>query len=132
MTKQTSQWQIGNYVLAQYKTGEYIGRVHDFTSSRVVVEVLAVASHPEQGDLHHPQQADVPFFHQRKALAKHERALVYEHQLRPWVSDIPDYQQSLKQAWEMERQRMKQHPERAWAERGLTELDRLAAEYQFE
>ncbi len=123
-------WKIGDVVLAQYKTGEYIGKVFDLTSTRVVVQVLAVARHPEQGDLHNPQQADVPFFHQRKALAYNERALVYEHQLRPWQADIPAYEESLQAALVAEMARMKAMGDNPWALRGLDELQRLASEYR--
>lgn len=49
-------------VLASYKTGQYIGKAEDERNQMVLVHVLAVKSHPRQGDLHHPKQADVPFF----------------------------------------------------------------------
>lgn len=119
----------GDRVLAQYKTGEYIGQVHEFTGSRYVIQVLAVARHPEQGDLHHPHQADVPLFHQRKALARNERVLVYPQDVRPWNDEIPDYAQSLQTALQAEVARMATHPQQAWATRALMELQKLAAEY---
>jgi kinase-associated protein B len=124
-----STWTIGDIVLAQYKTGHYIGKVFDQTSTRFVVQVLAVVRHPEQGDLHNPHQADVPFFHQRKALAHNERALVYEHQLRSWEGNIPTYEASLQLALQEEVERMKAMGNDPWALRGLQELYKLAEEY---
>jgi len=123
---------MADYVTAVYKTGAYIGKLIDRTETRLVVEVLAVARHPEQGDLHHPYQADVPFFHQRKALAFRERALVYSNQVEPWLGDVPEYADSLLVAFDQEKARMQALSESGnpWAERALTELRNLAEEYK--
>lgn len=58
-------------VRAKYKTGRYIGKLIEMKEeeNRALFQVLAVETHPQQGDLHQPKQIDVPLFHQRKALA---------------------------------------------------------------
>ena len=120
----------GDYVLAPYKTGVYIGQFYDRTSTRAVVQVLAVAQHPEQGELHNPYDAGVAFFHQRKALAPNERALVDERLLQRYAGEIPTYGQSLKQALATEIARAQSFPDRAWGERALHELRLLEEEYE--
>jgi kinase-associated protein B len=120
----------GDYVLAPYKTGVYIGQFYDRTSTRAVVQVLAVAQHPEQGDLHNPYDATVSFFHQRKALAPNERALIDERLLQPYAGEIPPYGQSLKQALVAEMARAQSFPDPAWGERALRELQLLEVEYE--
>lgn len=55
---------------AKYKSGIYIGNVLEVRKeeNRALFQVLAVLTHPNQGDLHHPKQIDVPFFMSGKRL----------------------------------------------------------------
>ncbi len=57
-----SEFQIGDKVTAIYKTGKYIGEITEERAQHYLVRVLAVLTHPMQGDLHHPKNADVKFF----------------------------------------------------------------------
>jgi kinase-associated protein B len=124
----------GDLVIASYKTGTYIGRIIELRAMKAAVQVLAVVQHPEQGNLHAPQQVEGVFFHQRKALAEQEIALMpldlivkYEEE------DIPNYRESLVRSLEVENMRMNQlalQPElQKWAFRAIEELERLYEEY---
>ncbi len=126
---QVIHYKKGDTVTMTYKTGEYVGIVFDVTSNKLVVQVLAVLRHPEQGDLHHPQDAGVAFFHQRKSLAFRERALVSAEQVLHWEGEVPEYKSSLQSAWQREVIRMQSHSQREWAERGLEQLLLLQKEY---
>lgn len=61
-----NQFQVGDHVKGFYKTGVYIGEITDVKPMHYLVKILAVLTHPKQGDLHHPNQADVPFFMNEK------------------------------------------------------------------
>ncbi len=119
--------QIGDHVLAAYKTGEYFGEVVELSTIKAAVKVLGVLKHPTQGDLHNPQQADVAFFHQRRALAYQEIALMPYNSLEIYLKTIPDYTESLKQALEADKQEL-EHTIR-FANKCLVELENLAKEY---
>ncbi|GAF19120.1 KapB, lipoprotein [Bacillus sp. JCM 19046] len=87
-------------VRAKYKTGRYIGKLIEMKEeeNRALFQVLAVETHPQQGDLHQPKQIDVPLFHQRKALAYLEKTWVPSSTVKPYNGDLPDYKQSLELA----------------------------------
>ncbi|WP_100013213.1 kinase-associated lipoprotein B [Lentibacillus sediminis] len=89
---------IGENVRAHYKSGTYIGEVREDRGDRYLIEVLAVEKHPMQGDLHNPNQVEDVFFHERKALAPHEKMNVKKPAVKPYAGEIPSYGQSLKQA----------------------------------
>ncbi|MGP4079626.1 sporulation phosphorelay system protein KapB [Pseudalkalibacillus sp. R45] len=89
--------EIGDKVTASYKTGRYVGEVIDLKPKldKAVVKILAVLAHPRQGDLHAPNQVDVQFFHERKALAYTEKALVPLSSIKPFEDEVPEYHFSL-------------------------------------
>lgn len=119
--------QAGSIVRASYKTGEYIGELVEYTRTKAAVKVLAVVKHPAQGDLHHPMETDGVLFHQRKALAYGEIALMHQSSLLPYHGEVPDYQSSLKAALEAEMEVLRKTAR--WANRSLEELEKLKREY---
>ncbi|MNI11478.1 Kinase-associated lipoprotein B precursor [compost metagenome] len=119
---------VGDHVRAAYKTGEYIGEVVELSgSAKVAVKILAVRTHPTQGDLHHPNDGGVAFFHQRRALAFQEIALMPLTTIKPFTGNVPAYQDSLKRAFEAQVQELSNLHE--WSKRSLQELEQLQAEY---
>lgn len=92
------QFQINETVRAHYKSGTYIGKIIEDRGDRYLIEVLAVHKHPLQGDIHNPNQVDNVFFHERKALALHEKMNVKKPAVHPYNEQIPDYRHSLKLA----------------------------------
>lgn len=118
----------GEYVQGDYKTGRYIGKVIQDKGAKVVVEILAVVTHPYQGDLHHPFQADVAFFQQRKALAHHEKANIHKSSITPYDKELPSYLDSLRDALEEAKQEMDQRGDE-WGKAALEQLKRLEQEY---
>jgi kinase-associated protein B len=121
-------YQVGDLVTAEYKTGRYIGRIVELTSTRkAAVQIAAVVKHPEQGDLHNPMQADVAFFHQRRALAHNEIALMPLPTIESYEGPVPDYRESLRRALQQDKRELDNL--RRWAERALAELEQLEKEY---
>jgi kinase-associated protein B len=128
MNEQHRQFQVGDLVVAEYKSGRYIGRIVELTNARkAAVEIAAVVQHPEQGDLHHPMQADVAMFHQRRALAQREIALMPLPAIEQYDGPVPEYEQSLRQAVARQKQELDQL--RRWSERAISELAALEREY---
>lgn len=126
---QPSELQPGALVRAAYKTGEYIGEVVEPPSAvKVAVQIKAVLKHPTQGDLHHPMDPDVGFFHQRRALAFREIALMPLDTIRAYHGTVPEYETSLRQALEQEREQLDRMVR--WAQRCLQELETLRGEYR--
>jgi len=89
---------VGNIVLAHYNSGSYIGKVIEDRGERSLIKVLAVKKHPLQGDIHNYGKIDGVFFHERKALAYHEKMNVKKPAIHAYTEDIPDYSESLKKA----------------------------------
>ncbi|PZE21804.1 kinase-associated lipoprotein B [Paenibacillus xerothermodurans] len=124
----SNQLQVGTRVTAQYKTGEYVGEVAEVSpSGKIAVKILAVIKHPTQGDLHNPMDPHVPFFHQRRALAYQEIALIPPHTVKPFHATVQDYRESLEQALQSQMNSLRQTAD--WAERSLRELQLLKQEY---
>ncbi|WP_347550215.1 kinase-associated lipoprotein B [Pseudalkalibacillus hwajinpoensis] len=121
-------FQLGEIVTAGYKTGRYIGEIVDLKQPKAVVKVLAVMKHPTQGDLHNPKQLDVPLFHQRKALAEFEKALVPISAINHYDEKVPGYNESLKEAIDTQAAELK-HEGGRWAEASLLELEKLKDDY---
>ncbi|MFS0881917.1 kinase [Bacillus sp. 7586-K] len=119
---------IGDIVTGIYKTGKYIGEITDIRPMHYLVKVKAVLKHPQQGDLHHPKDADVQFFHERRALAFNEQTNIPKKMVKPFDGDIPDYQESLKNALTELREELMQL-NTPWAEQSLSNLSRLEANY---
>ncbi|OXM13687.1 sporulation phosphorelay system protein KapB [Paenibacillus herberti] len=116
------------WVQFSYKTGEYAGRIVEEGSPRSVVETLAVLRHPEQGDLHNPYNPDVPFFHERKALAHREKALVLNREIKPFAASVlPDYNESRERAVQQALEELDRL--QRWAGRAADQLRAVASEY---
>lgn len=125
-----SDWQPGQKVLAGYKSGQYIGEIFSVSPPKAKVRVLAVFRHPSQGDLHHPGQPDVAMFHQRKALAYREIAVVSAASLRNYEDEVPDYEASLRKAFDTELERIRTmdlDPE--WVNRAEALMEDLKKDY---
>lgn len=118
---------VGTIVRAGYKSGEYIGEIVEGGEAKAAVKVLAVLKHPEQGDLHHPGAADVAFFHQRRALAFGEIALMPLHTLSAYPHALPDYNESLHRA--LQRQLGELRETIRYAQRAAQELEQLEQDY---
>jgi kinase-associated protein B len=122
-------FKVGDKVVASYKTGTYIGEIAEPPSPmKAAVRVLAVVKHPQQGDLHNPMDPDVPFFHQRRALAHREIALMPLNTLRLYDGGVPEYNDSLKEALEADMVSLQRTVR--FAERCLQELEQLKSEYR--
>lgn len=93
-----AEFQVGDIVTAIYKTGKYIGEITEKRPQHYLVRILAVMKHPMQGDLHNPKEADVLIFHERRALSFREQANIPKQMVKHFEAEIPDYQESLKQA----------------------------------
>lgn len=119
----------GQLVAAHHKTGEYISEVMELTGNKVLLKTLGVRKHPTQGDLHHPNQVDVMLFHQRRALAYLEKVWVPSQAVEPYAGDVPDYQQTLREALENEIALWTKSLPSAFAERCLVELTSLKKDY---
>lgn len=89
---------IGDNVLVEYNSGEYIGEFVEDRGNFSLVKVLAVKKHPTQGDLHNPGQVDGVAFFERKALAYTEKINARKRFVHPYDGQIPNYSDSLKQA----------------------------------
>lgn len=89
---------VGDIVRAHYNSGTYIGEVKEDRGKNYLIEVLGVVKHPLQGDLHNPGKVDGVFFHERKALAFHEKANIKKPAVKPYDEEIPAYSESLKKA----------------------------------
>ncbi|WP_024423300.1 kinase-associated lipoprotein B [Bacillus safensis] len=120
--------QIGQVVKGFYKTGVYVGEVTAVKPSTYLVQVKAVLTHPTQGDLHHPKEADVPFFQERRALAYREQTNIPHHMVKPYDGDIPDYEESLKEAVDKLKQALRADDSK-WAEKSRACLSSLEKDY---
>ncbi|MDQ0216813.1 kinase-associated protein B [Oikeobacillus pervagus] len=120
---------IGEHVIAFYKTGKYIGEIIDKKSEHYVVQILAVEKHPIQGDLHHPKTVDVPFFHERKALAFRERANIPSKMVKPYDGEIPVYTDSLKKAFHHLKEEL-QKEQNEYQVKSLQSLQSIQKEYE--
>ena len=123
------QLLVGDKVIVSYKTGEYIGELFQYAEPKAVVKILAVVKHPEQGDLHNPMDVDVPLFHQRRALAYQEKALIPLDSIQFYDRDrkVPDYTESLKFALQTEIIMLDKTEQ--WAKRCRMELEDLQRQY---
>ncbi|MFC5701737.1 sporulation phosphorelay system protein KapB [Cohnella faecalis] len=118
-----------SHVIFEHKTGRYIGEPLENDGRRVLVKILAVVGHPEQGDLHNPGDPDAPMFHERRALSYTEKVWIPAQAARPYAGTVPDYRQSLKAALEAEVEKLERS--KRWTERSLTLLETLRSDYKF-
>ncbi len=119
----------GDIIVTNKKTGKYIGEITAVQGDMLTVRILAVLNHPRQGDLHNPMQADVPFFHERKALAYREQTNVPMRIVKPYEGDIPDYKDSLKEAYSRLKEKLEAEPEEPYNQLALKALESIAKEY---
>ncbi|WP_010647320.1 sporulation phosphorelay system protein KapB [Oceanobacillus massiliensis] len=119
---------IGEIVKAHYHSGTYIGEVKEDRGQNYLIEVLAVIKHPLQGDLHNYGKLEDVFFHQRKALAFHEKMNVKKAAVHSFNEQIPAYGSSLKQAVASYRQKLEAE-ENEFGAASLKKLDGLEKQY---
>ncbi|OZU88559.1 kinase [Virgibacillus indicus] len=119
---------IGEIVRAHYNSGTYIGEVKEDRSDRYLIEVLAVHKHPMQGDLHNPGEVEGVFFHERKALAHHEKMNVKKPAVHPFSDEIPAYKESLELAVNKYKDKL-QSEDTAYNKQALLKLDGLEKIY---
>ncbi|RDU36906.1 kinase [Neobacillus piezotolerans] len=123
-----SELQKGDIVTAIYKTGKYIAEYVEERPNGMLVRILAVQKHPMQGDLHHPKDAEVGFFHERRALSYREGAMIPKQMVKKFSGEVPDYNQSLKDALEKMKAELTNETG-AWGEMSLRNLEALEKEY---
>lgn len=90
--------QIGDIVETTYNSGKYVGKIIDDKRNFWLVEILAVLTHPTQGDLHNRGQVDGVAFHERKALAYREKTNARKRDTIRFNGEVPDYVTSLQKA----------------------------------
>lgn len=125
-----TELQVGTVVTGIYKTGKYIGEITEVRPQHYLVRVLAVMKHPMQGDLHHPKEADVQMFHERKALSFREQANVPKQMVKPFEGEVPDYQESLKEAVAKLKKELVE-TNSTWAEMSMKMIESLEKDYKF-
>ncbi|MCQ6278948.1 kinase-associated lipoprotein B [Bacillus sp. EB600] len=123
-----SEFQIGDKVTAIYKTGKYIGEITEERPQHYLVRVLAVLTHPMQGDLHHPKSADVGIFHERRSLAYREQTNVPKQMVKHYVEEIPEYQESLRIAVDKLKKDLVEAAS-PWADKSLEIIKGLEQDY---
>jgi kinase-associated protein B len=119
-----AEMNIGDIVRAHYNSGTYIGEVKEDRGERYLIEVLAVHKHPMQGDIHNPGEVEGVFFHERKALAHHEKMNVKKPAVHPYKEEVPDYGQSLQRAVQAYREKL-QEEDSAFNQAALKKLEGL-------
>ncbi|WP_338131387.1 sporulation phosphorelay system protein KapB [Cohnella rhizosphaerae] len=75
----------GQFVKAEHKTGQYIGKIASVDERRALVEIMAVLRHPQQGDLHSAYDPDAALFHERRASAEREKVWVMLRDAVPYA-----------------------------------------------
>jgi kinase-associated protein B len=123
-----SELKIGDIVTGIYKTGKYIGELTEERPQHYLIRVLAVLKHPMQGDLHSPKDADVLVFHERRALSFREQTNIPKQMVKPYDKEVPDYQQSLKEAVEKAKKELTEN-KTPWAEMSLKMYASLEKDY---
>jgi len=120
--------QIGDNVKVEVRSGQYLGELVELNGPRVLVKILAVLKHPEQGDLHNPYNPDVPMFHERRALSYTEKTNVLLRDVKRYTGIIPEYNDSLRAAAEAEIASLDRL--QRWAAKGLEQMQQLLKEYK--
>ncbi len=108
MIKVSQKFEVGQLVTGIYKTGKYIGEITVVREANYVMRVLAVLKHPQQGDLHHPKSVGVGFFHERRALADREQVNIQPVYVKPYDSELPSYEESLRKALDEQMKELKE------------------------
>src|SRR5690625_2118194 len=94
-----SQLNIGDFVLVEYNSAQYVGEYVEDRGNFALVKVLAVLKHPEQGDLHKPGEVEGIAFFERKALAHRELVNARKRMIEAYEGDVPRYDESLRIAY---------------------------------
>lgn len=89
---------VGDIVETKYNSGTYIGEIIQDKGNFALVKILAVVTHPMQGDLHQRGQVEGVAFHERKALAYQEKMNARKRMTKQFEGEVPDYATSLKKA----------------------------------
>lgn len=118
---------IGDTVKAHYRSGTYIGEVKEDRGEQFLIEVLAVHKHPLQGDLHNMNQTEDVFFHERKALAQHEKMNVKKPAVHSFNEEFPNYKESLRQSVDNYRTKLEKEAT-TYHQKALDVLNRLEEE----
>src|SRR5690554_1963502 len=97
---------VGEIVKAHARSGTYVGKVIEDRGDRYLIEILAVLKHPLQGDLHNLNKLEDVFFHERKALAHHEKTNIKKAAVHPYDEKVPEYIPSLKESVRIYREKL--------------------------
>jgi len=101
-----SNINVGDIVEVSYNSGIYVGEMIEDRRNFLLVKILAVLKHHDQGDLHQPGKVEGVAFFERKALAYQELVNVQKRKVHPYKGDIPYYNESLKKAVEAFKQEL--------------------------
>ncbi len=124
-----TEYQTADLTIFRNKTGKYVGRIVEVRPpDKAVVEVLAVLTHPTQGDLHQPMQSDVPLFHQRRAMSFREKTVVQTRMLTDFEGKVPDYKASLREAMSKKMETLKENSD-DWSIASVKQLEDLEKDY---
>lgn len=123
-----AQVSVGDIVQTSYNSGTYIGEVLEDKQNFILVKVLAVVTHPTQGDLHNRGQVDGVAFHERKALAFEEKFNARKRMTTLFEDEVPHYATSLKQAVEQMKAQLREE-ETAFNELSLSRIADLETHY---
>lgn len=99
---------VGDIVQTNYNSGTYIAEVLEDKGNFILVKILAVVIHPQQGDLHARGQAEGVAFHERKALAFQEKMNARKRLSKKFTDEIPDYATSLQKSVESFKEELQQ------------------------
>ncbi|WP_240941898.1 kinase-associated lipoprotein B [Paenibacillus sp. HB172176] len=122
------EYQAGDLVQAEVRTGVYAAEFMERNGPRALVSIKAVLKHPEQGDLHQPYNPDAAMFHERRALSYTEKTNVLLRDLKPYRGELPDYKLSLHAAVEAEKRSLDSLLR--WAAKSLELLEQLEKDYR--
>lgn len=128
--REMNQWEAGDIVKAEVRSGHYAAEVVERNGPRVLVKILAVLKHPEQGDLHHPYNPDVAMFHERRALSYTEKTTVLARDIKPFAGSVPDYRESLQAAVAEQIEALDRL--NRWTAKGLELMGQLRQEYKLD
>ncbi|MFP7492171.1 sporulation phosphorelay system protein KapB [Terribacillus saccharophilus] len=120
---------IGSIVKARYKTGTYAGMIKEERGKFYLVEMLAVLKHPQQGDLHNPKETENVLFHERRALAHHEKANIPKTAVSAFTEELPEYPASLRAALEQLKRDLHEQPASKYRELALANTASLEHDY---
>lgn len=119
---------VGDIVQTNYNSGTYIGEVLEDKGNFALVKIIAVVTHPLQGDLHNRGQVEGVAFHERKALAHQEKMNARKRQTKKYTEEVPSYADSLKHAVETFKKEL-QAEDSSFNQKSLEKIADLEAHY---